>query len=304
MSVIVAASVLGASPWEAEPPYCVEKTGFPFMVFNGILMLQDSWFTHEDAEFKKLWRTGTMRRRNWITMALTAGLMLAASFSSFAGEWDRDDVGWFYKNTDGSYLSSGWYWVDGRSYYFNDQGYCLTSTTTPDGYKVDESGAWVQDGIVQTRETEAAVSGMRVIIPNGYDCLKDDETGMVAVKETNVDSERGILVMSVEEETISYLRANFGEESLKELSDLVVAEVAPEITFAQNLALVSSSNKTYSTGNWYYYLYKGTDENGAEVDFEFYTSFAGSEIRFVVIGLGAGREFNTNDEFMENCIRQ
>ena len=85
-----------------------------------------------------------MRRRNIVTMVLAAGLALSASFCSFAGEWKQDAKGWFYQNTDGSYLSDGWYWVGGRSYYFNSQGYCLTSATTPDGYTVDESGAWTE----------------------------------------------------------------------------------------------------------------------------------------------------------------
>ena len=58
-----------------------------------------------------------MRRRNWITAALTAGFMLTAAFTSFAGEWKQDTTGWFYQNTDGSCLSGGWYWVGGRSYY-------------------------------------------------------------------------------------------------------------------------------------------------------------------------------------------
>lgn len=244
-----------------------------------------------------------MRRRNWITAALTAGFMLTAAFTSFAGEWKQDTTGWFYQNTDGSCLSGGWYWVGGRSYYFNDQGYCLTSATTPDGYTVDESGAWIKDGTVQTRETEASVSGMKVIIPNGYDYIKDDESGMIGFHEANTDSDGRILVMAVEEESISYLRALFGEEGLKELSDVVVEEMIPEITFLQNPSLISSSAKAYSTSSWYYYLYKGTDEDGKGMDLEFYTSFSGSEIRFVVFIAGSGREFNNNDEFIENCIR-
>lgn len=244
-----------------------------------------------------------MRGRNWITMVLTTGFMLATAFTSFAGEWKQDAAGWFYQNTDGTYLSGGWYWVDGKSYYFNDQGYCLTSATTPDGYTVDESGAWIKDGAVQTRETEVTISGIKVTIPNGYDCVKDDKSEMIGFEETNADSDGRILVMAVEEENISYLRAVFGEEGLKELSDLVVEEMIPEITFLQNSSLISTSTKAYSTGNWYYYLYKGTDEDGKDVDLAFYTSFSGPEIRIVMIMMGAGREFNNNDEFIENCIR-
>lgn len=37
----------------------------------------------------------------------------------------------------------GWIWDDGNSYYLRSTGELATSTTV-DGYKVDEIGAWVQ----------------------------------------------------------------------------------------------------------------------------------------------------------------
>ncbi len=54
-------------------------------------------------------------------------------------------------------LADGWNWVDpnqagvSECYYFNDDGTYLTNTTTPDGYLVDANGAWVENGIVQTK---------------------------------------------------------------------------------------------------------------------------------------------------------
>lgn len=58
---------------------------------------------------------------------------------------------------DGSYPVSCWQWIDGdqdgvsECYYFDKDGYMLSSTTTPDGYKVDGSGAWVENGTVKTK---------------------------------------------------------------------------------------------------------------------------------------------------------
>ena len=48
-------------------------------------------------------------------------------------------------------------WIDGDNdgvsecYYFNQWGYLITNTHSPDGYYVDANGAWVDSGRVQTR---------------------------------------------------------------------------------------------------------------------------------------------------------
>lgn len=241
-----------------------------------------------------------MRRRNIITTALAAGLALSASFCSFAGEWKQDGTGWFYQNTDGSYLTDGWHWVGGRSYYFNGQGYCLTSTTTPDGYTVDGSGAWIVDGAVQEKATEEVLSSIKVMVPNGYDCVRDDEAGTIELYENKDSSEQGILIMTMQEDDISYVRSVLGDGYLKEISDLAVKGIMSE--YSDSMTLVSTSMKTHSTGAWNYYLYQGT-VNQNKVSLEFYTHFTDNEIRMVVFLGGPGREFNTTDEFMENCIR-
>ena len=58
--------------------------------------------------------------------------------------WKQDSTGWWYQNADGSYPKSTWQLIDGKYYYFNEAGYMLANTTTPDGYQVDGSGAWIQ----------------------------------------------------------------------------------------------------------------------------------------------------------------
>lgn len=57
------------------------------------------------------------------------------------GSWMQDNVGWWFKKTDGSYPKDAWYecvW-NGTSnwYHFNAQGYA-------DGYKVGADGAWIE----------------------------------------------------------------------------------------------------------------------------------------------------------------
>lgn len=86
-----------------------------------------------------------------------AAIAMAMGTTAYAGEWKSDNTGWWYDLGDGSYCQNGWQWIDGdqdgvaESYYFDANGYCLTDTTTPDGYTVNASGAWTIDGVVQTQ---------------------------------------------------------------------------------------------------------------------------------------------------------
>lgn len=86
-----------------------------------------------------------------------AAMTLAMSMPAYAGTWRQDAAGWWYQNEDGSYLANGWEWLDGNqdgmaeSYYFDQNGYLMTNTITPDGCQVNENGAWVVNGAVQTQ---------------------------------------------------------------------------------------------------------------------------------------------------------
>lgn len=86
-----------------------------------------------------------------------------------AGTWMKDNVGWWYMYSNGTYPSNGWVtinnlwycfdasgymrtgWIvasDGNYYYCDptsgsNEGAMLTNQRTPDGYWVNESGIWV-----------------------------------------------------------------------------------------------------------------------------------------------------------------
>lgn len=109
-----------------------------------------------------------MKRRK--VLILTAAISLLTCFSAFAGEWKQDDTGWWYDNGDTTYESDGWSWINERWYYFSPEGYCLLNTTTPDGFQVDESGAWAVDGVIQTMGREAAVISpvLNFVKPEGF----------------------------------------------------------------------------------------------------------------------------------------
>lgn len=95
--------------------------------------------------------------------ATTLSMLMATT--AFGGSWksgaEPNQTKWWYDNENGTYASNGWQWIDGdndgvaESYYFDEEGWLLTNTTTPDGYQVNENGAWMENGIVQTQKKQA-----------------------------------------------------------------------------------------------------------------------------------------------------
>ena len=73
------------------------------------------------------------------------------------------DNHYYYNSKD--YYKSCWQWLDLNSdgvyecYYFNVLGHMYKNGTTLDGYKVNENGEWVVDGIVQ-RKTSVEVKDL------------------------------------------------------------------------------------------------------------------------------------------------
>ena len=94
----------------------------------------------------------------------TAVISTLLSSTAFAGTWqtgkDTNQDKWWYDNGDGTYAQNSWQWIDGNndgvaeSYYFDTNGWLLTNTTTPDGYTVNENGAWVENGQIQVQNIE------------------------------------------------------------------------------------------------------------------------------------------------------
>lgn len=102
-------------------------------------------------------------KKRFSLVCLAAVLSLAFNTVAFAGEWKSDSTGWWYVNDDGTYPVNSWNWIDGNKdgtaecYYFNEHGYMLANTNTPDGYTVNENGAWTVNGVVQTKVLEQNV---------------------------------------------------------------------------------------------------------------------------------------------------
>lgn len=94
-------------------------------------------------------------------VVVTAVLTSVMATTAFAGTWQtgtgENQGKWWYDNGNGSYTSNGWQWIDGNGdgtaeyYYFDNNGWLLTNTTTPGGQTVNADGAWVENGVVQNR---------------------------------------------------------------------------------------------------------------------------------------------------------
>ncbi|MDO5101158.1 MAG: hypothetical protein Q4D52_06300 [Eubacteriales bacterium] len=81
---------------------------------------------------------------------------------TFKADWRRDKNGWWYEYAKGKWYASGWQMIDGKEYYFTEQGYLLVNQwindtyyvnsngekvknmNTPDGFQVDAAGKWLR----------------------------------------------------------------------------------------------------------------------------------------------------------------
>lgn len=67
---------------------------------------------------------------------------------------------WWFDFGNGDYFKSSWQWIDGNQdgiaecYCFDENGWMYENTITPDGYNVNENGAWTVSNIVQTKTSD------------------------------------------------------------------------------------------------------------------------------------------------------
>ena len=105
-----------------------------------------------------------MNKKNWIMKVfMTTGLFIALSTNlTFASGWTKgiSKNAWWFDFGNGDYFKSSWQWIDGNQdgiaecYCFDENGWMYENTTTPDGYTVNENGAWTVSNIVQTKPSD------------------------------------------------------------------------------------------------------------------------------------------------------
>lgn len=109
-------------------------------------------------------------------MAVTGMLTVMCATTAFGAGWVQAGSGgpgetrWWYDLDGGQYYAGSaqtpqWQWIDGNGdgiaecYAFDESGWMYESTSTPDGYQVNEDGAWIENGQIQTREVEPGYGG-------------------------------------------------------------------------------------------------------------------------------------------------
>lgn len=117
-----------------------------------------------------------MKKTLWkLVTAVFAMTSLMAS-TAFAAGWTLgqgdNQSRWWYDLGNGEYYgtpnqSVEWQWLDGNGdgtaecYAFDSEGWMYAGTVTPDGYTVNQDGAWTVDGVVQTMAVAAGYAGTR-----------------------------------------------------------------------------------------------------------------------------------------------
>lgn len=102
-------------------------------------------------------------KKIFLLLAVTTFISIGACPTAFAGTWKQDSVGWQWQEGNQKMNVSTWKWIDSNNdglaecYYFGSDGYILTDTTI-DGYTVDASGAWTEDGVIRQRAATPSVS--------------------------------------------------------------------------------------------------------------------------------------------------
>ena len=105
-----------------------------------------------------------MNKKNWIMkIFMTTSLFIALSANlTFASGWTKgiSKNAWWFDFGNGDYFKSSWQWIDGNQdgiaecYCFDENGWMYENTITPDGYTVNENGAWTVNNIVQTKTSD------------------------------------------------------------------------------------------------------------------------------------------------------
>jgi len=100
------------------------------------------------------------------------------------GEWQEDSSGWWYRHADGTWPSDTWKWIRGKCYYFDASGYCVTGTTTPDGYTVNEKGEWTINGTpAKNAASEYVGTGIQSIPGNLIQARYSDGTHEIMIRK-------------------------------------------------------------------------------------------------------------------------
>ena len=127
-----------------------------------------------------------MNKKNWIMKVfMTTSLFIALSTNlTFASGWTKgiSKNAWWFDFGNGDYFKSSWQWIDGNQdgiaecYCFDENGWMYENTITPDGYTVNENGAWTVSNIVQTKTSDLIPKNNTNNMNNGNNTVSNNIT--------------------------------------------------------------------------------------------------------------------------------
>ena len=160
--------------------------------------------------------------------------MIALASPPVMEGWKQNDIGWWYRQVDGTYPSDSWKNINKKWYYFDDNGYMvedswvenyylgsdgamLVSAMTPDGHYVLENGERIEESLatnqtgitvnvhkpaVDKRELESLIGpGAELseyykseVLENNMDSLADDGFKEVSGENNAVEADTSNLV--------------------------------------------------------------------------------------------------------------
>ncbi|MEG0813666.1 MAG: hypothetical protein RR225_03850 [Clostridium sp.] len=92
---------------------------------------------------------------------LCGGIFISTATPVMAEQtgWLQENGAWYYYDNQGA-KRTGWIEDRGKLYYLYEDGHCAMNEITPDGHRVDASGAWY--------EVRQNILGKQIAVPTGY----------------------------------------------------------------------------------------------------------------------------------------
>ena len=195
-----------------------------------------------------------MRKFKGIKLVLSTAVFMAAfAVNAYAGRWVQDSTGWWYDWGNGSWPASSWQWIDGNSdgvaecYYFDRFGYCMVNPTTPDNYQVNASGAWVENGTVQTRNVGVQKSSNSIKTSNST-IQKSSETKKKEEEKKKEQQQQQTEEQQEEQREETQKTNQYGGKYLYDMNSILSSGV-----YKYDSLVTNKENKTVTRALGFYY---------------------------------------------------
>jgi len=180
--------------------------------------------------------------------------MIALASPPVLEGWKQNDIGWWYRQVDGTYPSDSWKNINKKWYYFNDNGYMvedswvenyylgsdgamLVNTITPDGHYVLDNGERIEDIFTENYQRPELENGeLGNLIGPGAE-LSDNYENVV----DSLDND-GIKEVSTENNTVLNNVDSLAYDGFKEVSNDNMVEQSTSNNLEESGAFENPNN--------------------------------------------------------------